>query len=106
LLHAWPEQRVFIDGGTDHYGDQVFNEYIQIQNLEPGWRDIMKRRGIDVALVPPQSRLAHELARDHGWQVWYCDSTAVILRGGRDVLRAFRPDSTFASCSLPKPPQE
>jgi hypothetical protein len=25
LLQAWPEQRVFIDGGTDHYGEKLFN---------------------------------------------------------------------------------
>ena len=41
LLQAWPEQRVFIDGGTDHYGEQLFNEYIQVWNLEPGWRDVL-----------------------------------------------------------------
>ena len=27
LMHEWPEQRVFIDGGTDHYGEKLFNEY-------------------------------------------------------------------------------
>jgi hypothetical protein len=80
LLHAWPEQRVFIDGGTDHYGEKLFNEYIQVWNLEPGWMDIMRRWKIDVTLLPPESRLAHELVRDHGWAEWYCDSTAVILR--------------------------
>ena len=80
LLLAWPEQRVFIDGGTDHYGDELFDEYVQVWNLDPGWREVMERRGIDMALVPPRSRLADELTRDQGWDVWYCDSTAVILR--------------------------
>jgi hypothetical protein len=80
LLHAWPEQRVFIDGGTDHYGEKLFNEYIQIWNLEPGWRDLLKQWDISVGLLPPESRLADELMRDHGWSQWYCDSTAVILR--------------------------
>jgi hypothetical protein len=107
LLHAWPEQRVFIDGGTDHYGDELFNEYIQIWNLDPGWRDVMRRRGIDVALVPPRSRLAHELAEDLGWKVWYCDSTAVILRGRVDSGSASpEVDSAFASCSRPPQQQE
>ena len=80
LLLAWPEQRVFIDGGTDHYGDELFDEYVQVWNLDPGWREVMERREIDLALVPPRSRLADELTRDQGWGVWYCDSTAVILR--------------------------
>jgi len=80
LLLAWPEQRVFIDGGTDHYGDKLFEEYVQVWNLDPGWREIIKRRSIDMALVPPQSRLADELVRDENWTVWYCDSTAALLR--------------------------
>jgi hypothetical protein len=80
LLQAWPEQRVFIDGGTDHYGESLFNQYIQVWNLEPGWRDVLAQWKIELALVQPQSRLAEELIRDQGWRVWYCDSTAALLR--------------------------
>jgi hypothetical protein len=79
LLQAWPEQRVFIDGGTDHYGEKLFNEYIRVWNLEPGWRDVLKRWDITLALVPPDSRLADQMVRDGEWRPWYCDSTAVIL---------------------------
>jgi hypothetical protein len=80
LMHEWPEQRVFIDGGTDHYGEKLFNEYVQVWNLDPGWRDVMKRWDIDLALLPPDSRLADELVHDQGWNIWHCDSTAAILR--------------------------
>jgi hypothetical protein len=80
LLYAWPEQRVFIDGGTDHYGERLFNEYIRVANLEPGWRDILKRWNITLALLPPDTRLADELARDGGWRPWYCDSVSVLLQ--------------------------
>jgi hypothetical protein len=79
-MHEWPEQRVFIDGGTDHYGEKLFNEYIQVWNLDPGWRDVMKRWDIGLALLPPKSRLADELERDQGWRVWHCDSIAVLLQ--------------------------
>jgi len=80
LLYAWPEQRVFIDGGTDHYGEKLFNEYIRVANLEPGWRDILKRWNITSALLPPDTRLADELVRDAGWRPWYCDSVSVLLQ--------------------------
>jgi hypothetical protein len=80
LLHAWPEQRVFIDGGTDHYGEKLFSEYMQVYNLEPGWRSVLKRWDITLALIPPDSRLADELVRDGAWRPWYCDSTAVLLQ--------------------------
>jgi hypothetical protein len=80
LVHEWPEERIFIDGATDFFGEKLFGEYIQVWNLEPGWREVLERWGIDLALIPPQSRLADELIRDQGWGAWYCDSTAVILR--------------------------
>jgi hypothetical protein len=80
LMQEWPEQRVFIDGGTDHYGEKLFNEYIQVWNLDPGWRDVLKHWRIDAALLPPASRLADELERDQGWRIWHCDSIAVLLR--------------------------
>jgi hypothetical protein len=107
LVHQWPEQRIFIDGATDFYGEKLFQEYIQIWNLDPGWRDVMQRWGVTVALVPPRSRLAHELAGDLGWSTWYCDSTAVILRGHMDSSSASpQADSVFASCSRPPPQHE
>ena len=80
LMHEWPEQRVFIDGGTDHYGEKLFNQYIQVWNLDPGWRSVLKQWNIEAVLLPPDSRLADELRRDQGWGVWHCDSTAVLLR--------------------------
>jgi hypothetical protein len=80
LMHEWPQQRVFIDGGTDHYGEKVFKEYMQVWNLDPGWRDVFKQWDISLVLMPPDSRLVDELERDHGWRVWHRDSTAVVLR--------------------------
>jgi hypothetical protein len=79
LVHEWPEQRIFIDGATDFYGEKLFGEYIQVWNLDPGWREVLSRWDVSLTLTSPQSRLAHELVRDSQWSVWYCDSTAAIL---------------------------
>jgi hypothetical protein len=79
LLHEWPEMPVFIDGGTDHYGEALFNQYIQVWNLDPGWRDVLEKWKIRWVLVDPRSRLAYQLAREPSWGVWYCDSVAVML---------------------------
>ena len=98
LMHEWPEQRVFIDGGTDHYGEKLFNEYIQVWNLDPGWRDVMKRWDIGLALVPPSSRLADELERDQGWRVWHCDSTAVLLQRPGGAVGTPRTGGSASAC--------
>jgi hypothetical protein len=80
ILLAWPEQRVFIDGGTDHYGEAISAEEIRLWNLEPGWDEIVRRRDFSTMVLPVRSRLAYEIGRTPGWRRWYGDSTAVIYR--------------------------
>ncbi len=105
LLYAWPEQRVFIDGGTDHYGERLFNQYIQVWNLDPGWRDVLRHWNVEWVLVDPRSRLAAQLVRepDPGWGVWGCDSVAVLLeRAGGGAAK-----TTVAALDacVPQPPK-
>jgi hypothetical protein len=78
--YAWPEQKIFIDGGTDFFGEDVFRDYAKIKGLSPGWRDLLARRDISLMLLRRESTLAHEIARDGRWSLWYCDSLAVMLR--------------------------
>jgi hypothetical protein len=80
MLFAWPEQKVFIDGQTDFYGDSLTRTHNEIGNVIPGWREKMAEWRIDLVMVPGQDGLAHELVREPAWSLWYCDSTAVILR--------------------------
>jgi hypothetical protein len=78
LIHAWPEQKVFIDGGS--YGDDMVRNYAQILFRGRGWRDAMRRWNIELVLVPTSSPLAAELLLDREWVVWHRDSTAVLLQ--------------------------
>jgi hypothetical protein len=80
LVYAWPEQKIFIDGGTDFFGADLFREFGRIKQMAPGWRDLLDGRGISLMLVRRESSLAHEIARDTRWKLWYCDSLAVLLR--------------------------
>jgi hypothetical protein len=98
LLHQWPEQRVFIDGQTDFYGDDLMREYMRIHTLYPGWRQLLSRWKIDLVLMPSRGRLPHALVRDPSWRLWYCDSTAVILR--RDSAGGPPPDADSAEAEL------
>jgi hypothetical protein len=93
LVYAWPEQRIFIDGGTDFFGDPLYEEFSRVRRLAPGWRDILDRWNIELALLQPASSLAHELSRDSRWSPWYCDTVAVILR---------RQSAELPSYSLPQ----
>jgi hypothetical protein len=88
MLKEWPEQKVFIDGQTDFYGEDIMRQYTRIGTLYPGWRDLMAKWDIALVLVPSTAILAHELVRDPMWGIWHCDSTAVLLQ------RRATPDST------------
>ncbi len=79
LIYAWPEQKIFIDGGVDFFGDDLFREYRMIKQMEPGWRNRLSQRDISLALLRRESALAHEMVRDGNWDLWYCDSLTVLL---------------------------
>jgi hypothetical protein len=80
LIYAWPEQKIFLDGGIDFFGDDIFREHRMIKQMEPGWRARLERRQVSLALLRRESALAHELARNPSWTLWYCDSVAALLR--------------------------
>jgi hypothetical protein len=80
ILFAWPGQRVFIDGGTDFYGADVMREFGDVSSLQPGWRTILDRYGVEAVLTNSHTGLAHELVRTPGWGLWYCDSVAIVAK--------------------------
>ena len=67
VLHAWPEQKVYIDGQTDFYGEALSREYVSVRAAEPGWERILARRRIDLVLLPAEAPLSRVLERDSGW---------------------------------------
>jgi hypothetical protein len=97
ILYAWPEQKVFIDGGTDFYGTDLMRTYIDVSGIQPGWRDTLASREIDLVLMPTGSPMAHELAHD-GWRVRDCDATAALLQ--RDSTSSESP-ARLRSCADP-----
>ena len=99
LIYAWPEEKVFIDGGTDFYGPDLMRSWMEISGLAPGWRESLDTFGISLALVAPSSSFAHELLRQPGWQLRDCDATAVLLQksGGPGMPTAA--DSLLDACT-------
>jgi hypothetical protein len=79
LYRLWPEQRVFIDGQTDFYGEVLTRQYEQVITLSEGWREILDRHQVGWVLMPPQSELVRALLLDPGWKMAYRDATAAVL---------------------------
>jgi hypothetical protein len=78
--YAWPEQKIFIDGGTDFFGEELFREYSKVTRMRPGWREILTKWDVSLLLLRQEASLTHEVARDGRWRTWYCDSLAVVFQ--------------------------
>jgi hypothetical protein len=79
MIYAWPEQKVFIDGGADFYGPELTRTWALIGQLQPFWRDSLERFGVDLALVPTGAAFTHALLREPDWRLRDCDATAALL---------------------------
>ena len=79
LYRTWPEQRVFIDGQTDFYGEQLTRQYEQAISLQPGWREVLQGNHVRWVLMPPESELARALQAEPGWITLYRDDTAMVF---------------------------
>ena len=80
LYRMWPEQRVFIDGQTDFYGETLTLEYIKVTTLAEGWETVLAEHQVSWLLVQPDKPVVKALQEEMGWLVMYRDDTAVILR--------------------------
>jgi hypothetical protein len=78
LYRLWPEQRVFIDGQTDFYGEALSREYVQVESLQPGWEGILSKYHVTWVITQAGQPLENALV-DGGWEILYKDDTSVIL---------------------------
>jgi hypothetical protein len=103
ILLSWPEQRIFIDGMTDFLGNDVLSSYIRIVRLDAGWEDELDRHGVSIVIMPPTSRLVHELRKMPDWRVWYADDVAIILTRGTTDRPTVRNSAGVSAPSLKDP---
>lgn len=71
---------VFIDGRTDVFGPDVFNDYLRAIDGKPDWQAVLDGSGVDWVLIRPDSPLAQILAEIEGWEWVYADEVAVAFR--------------------------
>ena len=64
----YPERRAFIDGRADLYGDGFVEEYMKAYNGRPGWKTLLERERVGVALVESDAPIAALLAESPDWE--------------------------------------
>ncbi|MBI4672951.1 MAG: hypothetical protein HY741_14950 [Chloroflexi bacterium] len=75
----FPQQRVFIDGDNDFFGEALVREYLDVINARGSWETILEKYDVRWVIVPPQRALTEELARLGNWREVYRDESAVVF---------------------------
>ena len=82
IWKLYPEERVYINGRADLYGDEFISEYLRVTYLLPGWEETLARYGVGHVIVEAQSPLAGGLALHPAWREVYRDELAVVYCEG------------------------
>jgi hypothetical protein len=78
LWELSPAYSTFVDGRTDVFTPEVFEDYLLLWAAQPGWEAAIERWNIAVVLLPPRSPLVAAL-REAGWEALFSDDQAVVL---------------------------
>jgi hypothetical protein len=77
-----PHRKVFIFGEAALMGDDLLNNYEDIQTLRPDWKTMLDKYGVDYIVYNKGEALANVLATQSEWKLVYQDSVAVIYVRG------------------------
>lgn len=80
IYRSWPQQKVFFDGRSDFYGQELGQQYLRLLEGRPDWENILRRYNFDVVMAPPEWPLASLLKGDASWEIVADTGQAILLR--------------------------
>jgi len=81
LIWHLPEEKVFVDGRTDLFGDEIIGEWRQVVQAEENMIEILNYWRVDRVVLMP-TRPAVSALKNQGWVVVFQDRTSIILDRG------------------------
>jgi hypothetical protein len=79
LIYLNPQQKVYVDGRSDFYGQEIGNEYLRLTGGQWDWEQIMKKNGFTSVLLPTELPVCQLLKRDAGWKVEEDSGKTILL---------------------------
>jgi hypothetical protein len=79
IFAAWPKYRVFMDGRSDMYGENLGAPYLRVINAQRGWKDVLSQYKIDWIIFDTDSALSAALREQVDWHAVYSDNVATIF---------------------------
>ncbi len=77
-FYPQPNRKVFIFGEAALMGDDLLNQYEDVQTLRSDWQQVLDRYKVDYIVYNRGEALANVLAIDPSWKLVYEDSVSVI----------------------------
>lgn len=79
IWRLYPDQRVYIDGRADLYGDAFVRQYFGMISGQDDWRRALAGADVRTVLINTAAPLADLLGREPGWTRRYRDSIASVF---------------------------
>jgi len=79
IWRLYPDYPVFIDGRADVFGEKLVEQFIEVHDGKPRWRELLQQFGTQTVLVERDSAIASLLSDDSRWQKVFEDKQSVIL---------------------------
>jgi hypothetical protein len=80
IFRFYPKQKVYIDGRSDFYGQELGKEYLAVLQGQYNWGSILKRNSFDVVLAPISWPLCSLLKREPDWKVLADDGKTILFK--------------------------
>ncbi len=79
IWRLYPDQKVFIDGRADVYGEALIDQYLQVYQLREGWEEPLDAYGVKLVIIDRGSSLSTVLNASPEWERRYADEKAAIF---------------------------
>jgi hypothetical protein len=79
LYRLYPEQRVFIDGRADMYGDEFIKKYHKIYTGQAGWEELLNKHKIDYVVCERDAAIRQLLLARGDFSLVHDDANNSVL---------------------------
>jgi hypothetical protein len=79
IYRFYPQQRVFIDGRSDFYGEKLGKLYLRLAYAQADWPEAALKWGFSAVLAPSDWPLVSLLKRDPAWRLLAEEPRAVLF---------------------------
>jgi hypothetical protein len=74
----YPRQRVFVDGRSDFFGKDLFDDYLRTLRGHHGWDFVLDKYQVDLVLAPCSTAILSVIGRDARWRLVDQDGLACL----------------------------